>query len=158
MKFVIQLNIISQPLDHPHMHHHADYIQRNIKQQKTNFSTLQLGIIRPSSSPYSSPLYMVQKPETGTWRPCGDFRNLNAKTVPDRYPIPHLHDFAMGLQGTKIFTKLDLVKAYYQIPVAEEDIKKKQLLQLLSDFSNSPECHLDYVMPPKLSRDSLTRY
>ena len=85
---------------------------------------LQLGIIRPSSSPYSSPLHMVQKPETGTWRHCGDFRNLNAKTVPDRYPIPHLHDFAMGLQGTRIFTKLDLVKAYYQIPVAEEDIKK----------------------------------
>ena len=102
---------------------------------------------------------MVQKPETGAGRPCGDFRNLNAKTVPDRYPIPHLHDFAMGLQGTKIFTKLDLVKAYNQIPVAEEDIKKKkQLLQLLLDFSNSPECHLDYVMPPKLSRDSLTRY
>ena len=40
---------------------------------------LQLGIIRPSSSPYSSPLHMVQKPETGAWRPCGDFRNLNAK-------------------------------------------------------------------------------
>ena len=119
---------------------------------------LQLGIIRPSSSPYSSPLHMVQKPETGAWRPCGDFRNLNAKTVPDRYPIPHLHDFAMGLQGTRIFTKLDLVKAFYQIPVAKGDIKKKQLLQLLLDFSNSPECHLDYVMPPKLSRDSLTRY
>ena len=41
-----------------------------------------------------------------------------------RYPIPHLHDVAMGLQGTRIFTKLDLVKAYYQIPVAEEDINK----------------------------------
>ena len=39
IKFVIQPNIISQPLDHPHMLHHADYIQRNIKQQKTNFST-----------------------------------------------------------------------------------------------------------------------
>ena len=119
---------------------------------------LQLGIIRPSSSPYSSLLHMVQKPEKDAWRPCGDFRNLNAKTVPDRYPISHLHDFTMGLQGTRIFTKLDLVKAYYQILVAEEDIKKKQQLQLLLDFSNSPECHLDYVMPLKLSRDSLTRY
>ena len=77
---------------------------------------------------------MVQKPETGTWRPCGDFRNLNAKTVPDRYPIPHLHDFAMGLQGTKIFTKLDLVKAYYQIPVAEEDIKKNSYYNSFRTF------------------------
>ena len=67
---------------------------------------------------------MVQKPDTGAWRSCWDFRNLNAKTVPDRHPIPHLYDFAIGLQGTTIFTKLGLVKAYYQIPVAEEDIKK----------------------------------
>ena len=118
---------------------------------------LQLGIIRPSSSPYTSPLHMDQKPETGTWRPCGDFRNLNTKTVPDRYPIPHLHDFASGLQGTRILTKLYMVKAYYQIPVAEEDSKKGQL-QFLLDFLSSQECHLDYIMPLRLSRDSLTRY
>lgn len=66
---------------------------------------------------------MVPKPETGAWQPCEDFRNLNAKIVPDKYPIPHLHDFTIGLQGTTIFTKLDLVKAYYQILVTE-DIKK----------------------------------
>ena len=40
----------------------------------------------------------------------------------------------MGLQGTRILTKLDLVKAYYQILVAEQDIKNKQQLQLLLDF------------------------
>ena len=104
---------------------------------------LQLGIIRPSSSPYSSPLHMVQKAETGAWRFCGDFRNLNAKTVPDRYPIPHLRDFAMGLQGTRIFTKLDLVKAYYQIPVAEEDIKKAAVTTPfgLFEFTRIPETH-----------------
>ena len=103
---------------------------------------LQLGIIRPSSSPYSSSLHMVQKLDTGAWRPCGDFRNLNSKTVPDRYPIPHLHDSAIGLQGTRItiFTKLDLVKAYYQIPVAEEDIKKTVITTPfgLNEFTRIP--------------------
>ena len=84
---------------------------------------------------------MVQKAETGSWRPCGDFRNLNAKTVADRYPILLLHDFAIGSQGTRTFTKMDLVKAYYQIPVVEEDRKKRQL-QLLLDFLSSQECQL----------------
>ena len=85
---------------------------------------LQLGIVRPSKSPWSSPLHMVPKQESGTFRPVGDFRNLNAKCTPDRYPVPNLHDFAIGLQNTKIFSKIDLVKAYFQIPVAEEDIPK----------------------------------
>ena len=85
---------------------------------------LRLGIIRPSKSPWSSALHMVPKQESGTWRPCGDFRALNTASVPDRYPVPHLHDFVIGLSGAKVFSKIDLVKAYYQIPVAEEDIQK----------------------------------
>lgn len=64
------------------------------------------------------------------WCPCGDFRRLNAKTIPDRYPILHIHDFAMSLQSMRIFLKLDLVKAYYQVPVAEEIIHKTSLFRL----------------------------
>jgi hypothetical protein len=56
--------------------------------------------------------------------PCEDYRWLNSVTVPDRYPLPYLHDFTAGLAGKKIFTKLDLVRAYHQVPIAEADIHK----------------------------------
>nr|VZI36242.1 unnamed protein product [Spirometra erinaceieuropaei] len=85
---------------------------------------LQLGIIRPSESPWASPLHMVPKATSDDWRPCGDYRALNNATIPDRYPVPHLQYFAGALFGKLVFSKIDLVRAFHQIPFAPEDVPK----------------------------------
>ncbi|GFX52393.1 hypothetical protein TNCV_4324111 [Trichonephila clavipes] len=96
----------------------------NLKLAKQEFQfMLDNDIIRPSKSQWASPLHLVNKKD-GTLRPCGDYRRLNAQTIPDRYPIPRIEDFNYILKDKKTFSKIDLVKAYYQIPIAEEDKEK----------------------------------
>lgn len=95
---------------------------------KAEFSAMEkAGIIRRSTSPWASPLHMVKK-KCGAWRPCGDYRRLNTVTVPDRYPLPNVADFTARVSGSAIFSKLDLVKGYYQIPMASEDIPKTAII------------------------------
>lgn len=84
---------------------------------------LKQGIIRPSKSPWASPLHIVPKKD-GKMRPCGDYRALNARTIPDRYTPPHIEDFAHQLHGKTIFSKIDFIQAYNQIPVAAKDVEK----------------------------------
>jgi len=88
---------------------------------------LRNGTARRSDSPWASPLHLVPKKEDG-WRPCGDYRALNARTVPDQYPVRHIADFAHHLDGRNVFFTIDLVKAYHQIPVHSDDIAKTAII------------------------------
>lgn len=77
----------------------------------------ELVIIRPSKYVWSFPLHLVPKVPPGDWRPCGDYRVLNAASLPDRYHLPYILDFTSHLHDCSILLKIDLVRAYHQIPV-----------------------------------------
>ena len=73
---------------------------------------------------------MVPKKD-GTWRPCGDYRRLNNATVPDRYPLPKIQDFAANLANCTVFSTIDLRKGYFQViffPVDAQDVRKTAII------------------------------
>ena len=75
-------------------------------------------------SPYVSPIHIVAKRHPGKFRMVGDYRELNNVIQLDRYSLPFLHDFSDKLQGCSVFSKLECLKGYHQIPMAEEDSHK----------------------------------
>ena len=81
------------------------------------------GSIRPSTSPWASPIVMVRKRD-GSVRPCIDYRRLNTVTVPDTFPLPRTEDCLDAMSGSVLFSTLDITSAYNQIPVNEDDIPK----------------------------------
>ena len=92
------------------------------------------GICTRANSAWSSAITVVAK-KNGEWRSCGDYRALNAVTLPDRYPIPNILDFNQGIAGAKVFATIDLKRAYNQIPVAPEDVDKTAVTTPFGSFA-----------------------
>jgi transposase InsO family protein len=84
---------------------------------------MQQGSIRPSTSPWASPIVLVRK-KNGKVRPCVDYRKLNAVTKKDAFPLPRIQDCLDTVEGAKLFSTLDITSAYNQVPVRKEDVPK----------------------------------
>nr|GEZ08427.1 putative reverse transcriptase domain-containing protein [Tanacetum cinerariifolium] len=79
------------------------------------------GFIRPSSSPWGAPVLFLKKKD-GSSRMCIDYRKLNKLTVKNRYPLPRIDDLFDQLQGSSVYSKIDLRSGYHQLRVREKDI------------------------------------
>ncbi|GJZ83890.1 putative reverse transcriptase domain-containing protein [Tanacetum coccineum] len=81
------------------------------------------GFIRPSSSPWGAPVLFVKK-KYGSFRMCIDYRELNKPTMENRYPLPRIDDLSDQLQGSNVYSKINLRPGYHQLRVMEEDVLK----------------------------------
>ncbi|GJV69732.1 putative reverse transcriptase domain-containing protein [Tanacetum coccineum] len=81
------------------------------------------GFIRPSTSPWGAPVLFVKKKD-GSFRMCIDYRELNKLTIKNRYPLPRIDDLFDQLQGSSVYSKIDLRSGYHQLRVRDENIPK----------------------------------
>jgi len=124
---------IRQPLRR-HPISHLDVIDQQVEEMR------QSGIIEPAASPWASNVVLAKKKD-GSLRLCVDYRNLNAVTYQDTYPLPHIDTCLNTLQGADWFSTLDLLYGYYNIPSVRL-IKIKRLLLPDVDLGDITLCRL----------------
>nr|GEU99020.1 hypothetical protein [Tanacetum cinerariifolium] len=111
------------------------------------------GFIRPSSSPWGAPILFDKKKDRYFWM-CIDYRELNKLTVKNRYPLSRINDLFDQLQGSKVYSRIDLRSGYHQLKVHEEDFPKTMFktryghydFQVMSfGLTNAPAIFMDMM-------------
>lgn len=93
----------------------------------------QAGLIRPSTSPWMSPVVLVKKKD-GSLRMCIDFRRLNADTKRDPYPLPRIDALTDRMQGCSFFSNIDVLSAFWNVPMTEADMEKTGFTTAFGNF------------------------
>ncbi|KAL0320179.1 UNVERIFIED_CONTAM: Retrovirus-related Pol polyprotein from transposon.6 [Sesamum radiatum] len=136
VEFVIELLSNTSPISQtPYQMAPAE-----LKELKSQFKELlERGFIHPSFSPWGAPVLFVQKTD-GTLRMCIDYRGLNSITIKNKYPLPQIDKLFDQLQGSRLYSKLDLRHGYYLLKIREADIPKTAF--------NTRYSHFEFVAMP----------
>jgi hypothetical protein len=120
MEFVIELMPGAGPVAKSPYRMSSEELDELKKQLK---KLLEQGFVRPSASPWGSPVLFVEK-KNGTKRMCIDYRTLNSMTIKNKYPLLRIEDLLDRLKKAKFFSKIDLRSGYHQMKIREQDIPK----------------------------------
>lgn len=114
------------------------YSRRKVVEEEVQ-KMLEAKVIRPSCSPWASPIVLVEKKD-GTVRFCMDYRKVNSVTKFDAYPMPRIEEVLESIGSAKVISTLDLAKGYWQIPLSEDAKEKTAFITLsgLYEFEVMP--------------------
>ncbi|KZV30702.1 hypothetical protein F511_06960 [Dorcoceras hygrometricum] len=124
---------------------------KELKEQLSDL--LEKGFIRPSMSPWGAPILFGKKKD-GTMRMCVDFRQLNKATVKNKYPLPRIDDLFDQLQGSVVYSKIDLHSGYHQLRIRDADVAKTafrtryghfEFLVMPFGLTNAPAVFMDLM-------------
>ena len=160
VEFTIDLIPGTEPISIP-PYRMAPVELRELKAQLEEL--LSKGFIRPSISPWGAPVLFVKKKD-GSLRLCIDYRQLNRVTIRNQYPLPRIDELFDQLQGSRVYSKIDLRSGYHRLRVWESDVPKTafrtryghyEFLVMPFGLTNAPTAFMDLmnrVFQPYLDR------